>query len=56
MTDKIKWYMDTRKWRRDRELTPELMEDYDRMWCDRVIICGCVFFMIAIKIGMRIGM
>ena len=56
MTDKIKWYNNTRDWRSKHGLKSDMMEDYDRMWCDRVIICSCVLLMIGIKIGMRIRM
>lgn len=56
MSDKIKWYQDSKKWRKEHGFTSELMEDYDRMWCDRLIITACVFFMIAIKLGIMISM
>lgn len=54
MTDELKWYMDTRKWRKSHEINPEMMEHYDNVWYDRVMILTVIALIIGVIAGSRI--
>jgi len=53
-TDELKWYMDTRKWRKSHRLDASMMDRYDDIWYDRLIGLSIIMIVLGVIAGTRI--